>query len=216
MSFNSFYGSEEEEISGCDAHTVHVSGDIHCWSETKMDFSFPFKAAAVRRDTSVCCDLCVQIRKQQKDHAELIEDYRTKQQQRALQQQQQPAAPPMMPAGAPPIPQTLLSQPMVSMQPHPGGPTPAHVPNAPSGWTSGSGAPGVMGQRMTPQMPPALPNAPQAPTHTQTPPAMVPGLAASTAGFTAGPRGPTGGPNGAAGDGAPRQVTHLKPARTFN
>ncbi|XP_068593242.1 histone-lysine N-methyltransferase 2C-like isoform X2 [Cebidichthys violaceus] len=49
-----------------------------------------------------------QIRKQQKDHAELIEDYRTKQQQRAT--------------GVPPIPQTPFSQPMVPMQTHLGGP----------------------------------------------------------------------------------------------
>lgn len=159
---------------------------------------------------------CVQIRKQQKDHAELIEDYRTKQQQqRALQQQ--PAAPPMMPAGMPP----LLSQPMVSIQPRPGGPVPARLPNASPLWTPGVGGPGGVGQRMPPhlppQMPPALPNAPQAPQHTQTPPAMVPSVAAPTPGFIAGPRGPTRGSNGAAADGAapPHQVTHLKSARTF-
>ncbi|XP_049896001.1 histone-lysine N-methyltransferase 2C-like isoform X2 [Epinephelus moara] len=137
-----------------------------------------------------------QIRKQQKDHAELIEDYRTK-------QQQQRAA-----AGAP-----LLPQPMVSMQSHPGGPTPARIPNAPLGWTPGSEAPaGVMGQRMAlhlpPQMPPSLPNAPRAALHTHTPPPMVPGLVAPTAGFTAGPQGPSTGPTGAAADAAaaPPQV----------
>ncbi|KAG8009692.1 Histone-lysine N-methyltransferase 2C [Nibea albiflora] len=140
-----------------------------------------------------------QIRKQQKDHAELIEDYRTKQQQqRALQQQ--PAAPPMIPAGAPP-------QPIVAMQPHPGGPTPACVPNVPPGWSPGGVAPGVIRQRMPLHLPPQMPPAPtQTRPHTQTPPAMVPGLAAQTVAFTAGPRGPAGGPNGAAGDGAaPRQ-----------
>lgn len=157
--------------------------------------------------------LRVQIRKQQKDHSELIEDYRTKQQQRVLQQQ--PTAPPMMPAGAAPIPQTLLSQPLVPMQPHPGGPAPTRLPNVPPGWTPGGGAPGVIGQRvpplLPPQMPPALPNAPQAPPHTQTPPTMVPSLGAPPAGFTAGPRGPTGGANGAAGDGAANapQVIYL-------
>ncbi|KAK2859757.1 hypothetical protein Q5P01_004377 [Channa striata] len=56
-----------------------------------------------------------QIRKQQKDHAELIDDYRTKQQQqRALQQQQQqqqPAASSIISAGATPMPQTLLPDP---------------------------------------------------------------------------------------------------------
>nr|XP_029131590.1 LOW QUALITY PROTEIN: histone-lysine N-methyltransferase 2C-like [Labrus bergylta] len=143
-----------------------------------------------------------QIRKQQKDHTELIEDYRTKQQHRALTQ---PAGPPTMPAGGPPVPQTLLPQPMVSIQPQPGGPTPTRLPNVPPGWTPGSGASGVMAQRMPPhlprQMPPNLPITPQAPTHTPTPP-MVPGLRAPTAGFTAGPQGPPG----AAGDGASRQV----------
>lgn len=138
---------------------------------------------------------CVQIRKQQKDHAELIEDYRSKQQQqRALQ----PAAP-------------LLSQPPASMQPRPGGPAPARAPNVTPGWPPGARAPGVMAQRMPPhlppQMPPALPNTPPAPPHTQSPPVMLPGLTAPTAGFPAGPRGPTSGPSGAAGDGASRQVT---------
>lgn len=120
------------------------------------------------------------------------------------------------------MPQTLLSQPMVAMQAHPGGPTPGRVTNIPPGWTPGGMAPGLIAQRMPPhlppQMPPALPNAPQAPPHTQTPAAIVPGLAAPTAGFTAGPRGPTGGPNGAAGDGAapPRQVTHLESTATFS
>ncbi|KAM8731510.1 histone-lysine N-methyltransferase 2C isoform 5-T5 [Acanthopagrus schlegelii] len=135
-----------------------------------------------------------QIRKQQKDHAELIEDYRSKQQQqRALQ----PAAP-------------LLSQPPASMQPRPGGPAPARAPNVTPGWPPGARAPGVMAQRMPPhlppQMPPALPNTPPAPPHTQSPPVMLPGLTAPTAGFPAGPRGPTSGPSGAAGDGASRQV----------
>ncbi|KAM6971552.1 LOW QUALITY PROTEIN: histone-lysine N-methyltransferase 2C-like [Tautogolabrus adspersus] len=139
-----------------------------------------------------------QIRKQQKDHTELIEDYRTKQQHRALTQ---PAGTPIMSAGGPPVPQTLLPEPMVSIQPHPGGPMPTRLPNVPPGWTPGGGASGVMGQRMPPhlprQMPPTLPITPQAPQHTPTHP-MVPGLLAPTAGFTAGPQGPTG----AADDGA--------------
>lgn len=146
--------------------------------------------------------VCVQIRKQQKDHAELIEDYRSKQQQhRPLQQQQTPAAtPPMLQAGAPPLP-----QPMSPM--HPGGPTPACIPNIPPGWTGGAGAPAVMGQRMPRQMPPTLPNAPQASPHNQTPQVMVPNLTPTTPGFNS---STSGGPNGAAGDGgnpAP-QVTH--------
>ncbi|XP_069368224.1 histone-lysine N-methyltransferase 2C-like isoform X3 [Paralichthys olivaceus] len=138
-----------------------------------------------------------QIRKQQKDHTELIDDYRAKQ-QRALQP---PATPPMMPTEAAPIPQTLLSQPMVPMQPHPGGPTQACVTNVSPGWTPGSTGPGALGQRMPPHLPPTLPNTPQASPHTQTP-VMVAGLAAPTAAFNAGPRGPSGGPTGAAGDGA--------------
>lgn len=151
--------------------------------------------------------LCVQIRKQQKDHAELIEDYRTKHPQRGLQQQP-----------APPLPQKLLSQPSVPLQPHPGGPAPARLPNVPPGWTPGGGAPGVMGQRMPPHQPPqlpaALPNSPQVPPHTQAPSAIVPGLAAQTAGFTAASRGPTGGPNGATVDGAgpAPQVTNMAAA----
>ncbi|KAK2859758.1 hypothetical protein Q5P01_004378 [Channa striata] len=52
-----------------------------------------------------------------------------------------------------------------------------------------------MPPHLPPQMHPNLPNAPQAPTQTQTPPAMVPGLAAQTACFP-------GGPNGGAADGA--------------
>ncbi|KAM7369521.1 hypothetical protein PAMP_010840 [Pampus punctatissimus] len=137
-----------------------------------------------------------QIRKQQKDHSELIEDYRTKQQQRVLHQQ--PAALPMIPGGAPTVPQTLLSQPLVPMQPHPGGPTPTRLPNIQPGWTPGGGA-SVMGQRVPPllpsQMPPTLPNTPQGALRTQTPQAMVPSLGDPPAGFTA-------GSNGAAGDGA--------------
>ncbi len=29
--FNSFYGSEEEDISGCETHTILVRRYIHCW-----------------------------------------------------------------------------------------------------------------------------------------------------------------------------------------
>ncbi|XP_034415694.1 histone-lysine N-methyltransferase 2C-like isoform X10 [Cyclopterus lumpus] len=123
-----------------------------------------------------------QIRKQQKDHAELIEDYRTKQQQQRA-------------AGVPPIPQTHFSQPMVSMQPHLGSPTVVRVPNAPPGWTPGVETPGLMGQRMPLQMPSVLPKALQAPPHTQTLPAVFTGV-------------PAGGTHGAAGDAAaaPPQV----------
>ncbi|XP_055363689.1 LOW QUALITY PROTEIN: histone-lysine N-methyltransferase 2C-like [Betta splendens] len=138
-----------------------------------------------------------QIRKQQKDHAELIEEYRAKHQEPRALVQQQPAAPPIMTAGAPAVPGSLLPQPLVPMLPRQGDPSAIHIPNVSPGWTTGSGAPGVIGQRMPPQIAPALPNSPQAPT--QTPPAMVTGLTTPKAGFTAEPRGP----NGAAVEGAP-------------
>ncbi|KAM4718655.1 histone-lysine N-methyltransferase 2C-like isoform 3-T3 [Anableps anableps] len=132
-----------------------------------------------------------QIRKQQKDHTELIEDYRTKQPQRMLQM--------------PP-----LGQPMVPPKSHPGGPAPVHRPNIPPGWTPGSGPSGPMGQRMLPHLPPhmptALPNNPQGPPLIQATPSMRPVLSAPTAGFTAGPQGPLGGANGASVDGPKPQV----------
>ncbi|XP_041823896.1 histone-lysine N-methyltransferase 2C-like isoform X4 [Melanotaenia boesemani] len=141
-----------------------------------------------------------QIRKQQKDHTELIEDYRSKQ-QRVMQLPN----PPIITAPAPTTPQNPHPQPLVPLQPPPAGPTPAHVPNVPAGWISGPRAPGLMGQRMPPHlqppMLPSLPNNPQGPPHTQTPPTMVPALTAPTAGFTSGPQGPAGGPKGATGNG---------------
>ncbi|XP_014874682.1 histone-lysine N-methyltransferase 2C isoform X3 [Poecilia latipinna] len=132
-----------------------------------------------------------QIRKQQKDHTELIEDYRTKQPQRMLQM------PPQMPLG----------QVLVPPKPRLGGAAPIHCPNVPSGWTPGSGPP--MGQRMLPQlpahMPPNLPNCPQAPPLIQTTLPMKPVLTAPTPDLTT-PQGSLGGANGAPGDGATPQV----------
>ncbi|XP_035986057.1 histone-lysine N-methyltransferase 2C-like [Fundulus heteroclitus] len=125
-----------------------------------------------------------QIRKQQKDHTELIEDYRTKQ-QRMLQ----------MPS------QNPLGQPTPPPKPHPGGPT-----LGPPGWTPGCSPQGPVGQRMPPhlppQVPPALPNNPPGHPHLQTPPSMRPVLTAPSAGFTARPQGPLEGSTGASGDGA--------------
>lgn len=144
--------------------------------------------------------LFVQIRKQQKDHTELIEDYKSKNQQRLLQ----------IP------PQNPLTQPMVPLQPHPNGPTPVRAPSVPVGWSPSPSAPGPMGQRipahLPPQIPPTLPNNSPSPQHTQNPPSMVPGLTAPTPGFTTDPRGPSGGPNRAKGDGAALapQVTGLR------
>ncbi|XP_023181708.1 histone-lysine N-methyltransferase 2C-like isoform X7 [Xiphophorus maculatus] len=136
-----------------------------------------------------------QIRKQQKDHTELIEDYRTKQPQRMLQM------PPQMPLGQVLVPPT----------PRLGGAAPGHRPNVPSGWTPGSGPP--MGQRVLPQlpahMPPNLPNCPRAPPLIQTTLPMKPVLTAPTPGLT-NPQGSLGGSlggaNGAPGDGATPQV----------
>ncbi|XP_043959917.1 histone-lysine N-methyltransferase 2C isoform X2 [Gambusia affinis] len=132
-----------------------------------------------------------QIRKQQKDHTELIEDYRTKQPQRMLQM------PPQMPLG----------QVLVPLKPRLGGAAPGHHPNIPSGWTPGSGPP--MGQRMLPQlpahMPPNLPNCPRAPPLIQTTLPMKPVLTTPTPGLTT-PQGSLGGANGASGDGTTPQV----------
>lgn len=129
----------------------------------------------------------IQIRKQQKDHTELIEDYKNKNQQRLLQMSTQ----------------SPLTQAMVPLQAQQNGPTPVRAPNVPVGWTMGSGTPGPVGQRipshLPPRIPTTLPNNSQGLQHIKNPPSMVPG-------FTAGPRGPTGGPSegpsGATGDGA--------------
>ncbi|XP_024136054.1 histone-lysine N-methyltransferase 2C isoform X3 [Oryzias melastigma] len=133
-----------------------------------------------------------QIRKQQKDHTELIEDYKTKQ-QRPLQ--------------LPGAPQKTLPQPLVPIPPLQGGATQPRLPNAPPGWNPGAGPPRPVGQRMPlllpPQMPPRLPNNPQ------TAPTMVPPLTAPTAAFTAGPRGPAGGLAGTTADGA-APTPHVK------
>nr|XP_054592167.1 histone-lysine N-methyltransferase 2C isoform X4 [Nothobranchius furzeri] len=119
-----------------------------------------------------------QIRKQQKDHSELIDDYRNKQQLRL--QQMPPQKPLPQPHPNPPAqpPKNPLAAPMVPLQHQPDRPAAAFTPNA--GWTSGVGAPGPMGQRP----PPALPNNLQDP---QNPPSVVPALAA----FPTDPRGPS-------------------------
>uniref|UniRef100_A0A8C2FJX8 Histone-lysine N-methyltransferase 2C n=1 Tax=Cyprinus carpio TaxID=7962 RepID=A0A8C2FJX8_CYPCA len=112
-----------------------------------------------------------QIRKQQKEHAELIEEYRVKQQQQ--QQHLQPGvmgpmkampgqAPGMMPVG-PPVGQPMMGSGLLMQQPHFGKPT--HMPSVP-GWHPISAGP--MGEpRMPPHLPPQmpLPN----PTHSSAP-----------------------------------------------
>ncbi|XP_055784566.1 histone-lysine N-methyltransferase 2C-like isoform X7 [Salvelinus fontinalis] len=150
-----------------------------------------------------------QIRKQQKDHAELIEEYRVKQQQLSLQAPMMPGMPPMpgMSAHAAPMMprEPPLGQPMMTMQPHPSQPNLARMPNVP-GWHPG-GAPGPMGGpglRIPAQMPPASPaqlHQPQLPPQTQLPPqpqsaSMVPGVKATPAGKGAGTQGASGGNGG--------------------
>lgn len=142
-----------------------------------------------------------QIRKQQKDHTELVEDYRTKQPQRMLQ----------MP------PQSPLGQPMVPPKPQSGGPTPVLPTNVPPEWTQGSGPPGPRGQRMLPHvpphMPPTVPNNPQGPPHVQMPSSMRPVLTGPAARFTVSTQGPLGAGNVSSGDGAtpkPQVLARLK------
>ncbi|XP_034021214.1 LOW QUALITY PROTEIN: uncharacterized protein LOC117505783 [Thalassophryne amazonica] len=77
-----------------------------------------------------------QIRKQQKDHTELIEDYRSKQEQSA--------------AGT----MLLRRQPVA----HPVGSTLLHAPNIPTAWAPGARPLGVIGLRMPPQVAPTLPS----------------------------------------------------------
>lgn len=101
-----------------------------------------------------------QIRKQQKEHAELIEEYRVKQQQNNM--------PPMMPGmhpipgpagmvpSVPPIAQPAVN-PMMQMQLHPSQPNaPPRMPNPPPGWHPGAPMP-MGGPGMPPVMPPQVP-----------------------------------------------------------
>ncbi|XP_049336810.1 histone-lysine N-methyltransferase 2C isoform X2 [Astyanax mexicanus] len=119
-----------------------------------------------------------QIRKQQKEHSELIEEYRVKQ-QRSLQPPammtpmppmpgMQGQAPGMMPGG-PHMPQPIMGP----MQPHPGQPSPARMP----GWhpvgPGPMGGPRMPQSHMPPQMPPAA-NSVQ-PPQAQPPASMVAG-----------------------------------------
>ncbi|KAM9500181.1 histone-lysine N-methyltransferase 2C isoform 4-T4 [Clarias gariepinus] len=94
-----------------------------------------------------------QIRKQQKEHAELIEEYRVKQQQGTLQPQMMPGMMPMqshpgmMPTG--PVSQPVIG-PAMPMQIHP---NQANIPNMPP-WRPG--APGPVGPQMPGVMPPQM------------------------------------------------------------
>ncbi|XP_072769606.1 histone-lysine N-methyltransferase 2C-like [Nerophis lumbriciformis] len=124
-----------------------------------------------------------QIRKQQKDHTVLIEDYRTQQQQ----QQQRPL--PIVPSG------------VVPLQNRPSGSALPCVQNVPPGWSPAVGVvPGLMGPNMASHVPPQLPHTLSKPPQASQPsPAIAPRLSAPAAGFSPGPRTPTGGPSGASG-----------------
>ncbi|XP_059358418.1 histone-lysine N-methyltransferase 2C-like isoform X3 [Carassius carassius] len=97
-----------------------------------------------------------QIRKQQKEHAELIEEYRVKQQQQgSMQPAMMHGMPPMqphvgmMPVG-PPMNQPMMG-PMMPIRLHPGQPDATSVTN-PAGWHPGAPAPSG-----APQMPGVMP-----------------------------------------------------------
>ncbi|XP_055007326.1 histone-lysine N-methyltransferase 2C isoform X1 [Boleophthalmus pectinirostris] len=107
-----------------------------------------------------------QIRKQQKEHAELIEEYRVKQQQNNMPMMAGmhplPGPPGLVPGG-PPMGQPAMN-PMIQMPPHPGQPNaPSRMPKPPLGWNPGApmslGAPG-MPHLMTPQGPVGTPAPP--------------------------------------------------------
>ncbi|KAL7387293.1 hypothetical protein ABVT39_021398 [Epinephelus coioides] len=101
-----------------------------------------------------------QIRKQQKEHAELIEEYRVKQQQNNMTpimpgMHPMPGPAGMVPAG-PPIVQPPMN-PMMQMPLHPGQPNaPPCIPNPPPGWHPGAPMP-MPGPGMPPIMPPQVP-----------------------------------------------------------
>ncbi|XP_065124300.1 histone-lysine N-methyltransferase 2C isoform X10 [Paramisgurnus dabryanus] len=97
-----------------------------------------------------------QIRKQQKEHAELIEEYRVKQQQQGVMQPpMMPGMPPMQPHAsimpvAPPMNQPMMN-PMMPIRLHPGQTDGSNVPNA-ADWHPGAPVPSGV-----PQMPGVMP-----------------------------------------------------------
>lgn len=141
----------------------------------------------------------LQIRKQQKEHAELIEEYRVKQQQE--QQRLQPGvigpvqampgmqaqAPGIMPGG-PPMGQPMMGLRMPMQQTHLGQSRPPRMPNMP-GWHPGAVRP-MGGPRMPPHMPPQIPlSTVGQPLQTQLPPPMDPGGKSGQPGAVAGGNG---------------------------
>ncbi|XP_041102786.1 histone-lysine N-methyltransferase 2C-like isoform X5 [Polyodon spathula] len=131
-----------------------------------------------------------QIRKQQKEHAELIEEYRIKQQQQgtgapALIQGVQSQAP-MVPGGPPPV-MTQQNFPILAQQmeqhlgPVPGHPIPPLMPGVP-GWHPGAPVP-MAGLRMQSQLPSHVPvNPAQALLPRENTPQAVAAAETSTAG----------------------------------
>ncbi|KAM3604228.1 uncharacterized protein V6R79_008192 [Siganus canaliculatus] len=102
-----------------------------------------------------------QIRKQQKEHAELIEEYRVKQQQNNMTpimpgMHPMPGPANMVPSG-PQMVQPPMN-PMMQMPLHPGQPNapPQCMPNPPPGWHPGGPMP-MSGPGMPPIMPPQVP-----------------------------------------------------------
>ncbi|XP_074545267.1 histone-lysine N-methyltransferase 2C isoform X4 [Halichoeres trimaculatus] len=111
-----------------------------------------------------------QIRKQQKEHAELIEEYRVKQQQNNVTPLMPgmhpvpgppgmvPSGPPMVPGG-PPMGQPPMN-PMMQMPIHPNQPNaPQCLPNPPPGWHPGTPMP-MGGPGLPPIMPQQVPGQP--------------------------------------------------------
>ncbi|XP_044224947.1 histone-lysine N-methyltransferase 2C isoform X3 [Thunnus albacares] len=109
-----------------------------------------------------------QIRKQQKEHAELIEEYRVKQQQNNMTPIM-PGIHPMpgpagMVPGGPPMVQPPMN-PMMQMPLHPGQPNaPPRIPNPPPGWHPGAPMP-MGGPGIPPIMPPQVPVGNPGPPH---------------------------------------------------
>ncbi|XP_072297616.1 histone-lysine N-methyltransferase 2C isoform X2 [Eucyclogobius newberryi] len=107
-----------------------------------------------------------QIRKQQKEHAELIEEYRVKQQQNNMPPMMAGmhpvSGPPGLVPGSPSMGQRAMN-PVIQMSTHPGQPN-ARMPKPPLGWNPGApipmGAPG-----MPSLMPPKVPVGTPAPPH---------------------------------------------------
>ncbi|XP_019734515.1 histone-lysine N-methyltransferase 2C isoform X5 [Hippocampus comes] len=100
-----------------------------------------------------------QIRKQQKEHAELIEEYRVKQQQNNLTplmpgMHSVPGPAGLVPGGPPMVPPQV--NPVMQMPIHSGPPnTPPRLPNPPPGWHPGTPGP-IGGPGMPPMLPPRL------------------------------------------------------------